>query len=119
LTASHVGLDDGVFEARRLADILAGVDVDGDQRLGLVDDDVAAALEPDLGLEALVDLLGDAELLEQRRVLGVELDARTRLGWKRVAKRRTRSYSSSVSTQICEKSLVTWSRSTRSTRLRS
>ena len=48
----EVGLDDGVFEARRLADVLAGVDVDGDQRFGLVDDDGAAGLEPYLGARA-------------------------------------------------------------------
>ena len=48
----EVGLDDGVFEARRLADIFAGVDVDGDQRFGLVDDDVAAGLQPDLATAA-------------------------------------------------------------------
>ncbi len=57
-----------------LPDVLAGVDVDGHQRLGLIDDDVAAGLEPDLGLERLLDLLLDAELFEQRRVAGVELD---------------------------------------------
>ncbi len=71
----EVGLDDGVFEARRLADELAGVDVDRDEGFGLVDDDGAAGLEPDLGAQSLVDLFGDAELLEERRLLGVELDA--------------------------------------------
>src|SRR5438067_428380 len=41
----EVGLDDGVFKARGpLADKLAGVDVDGDQSLGVVDDDVAAGI---------------------------------------------------------------------------
>ncbi len=71
----EVGLDDGVFEARGLADELAGVDVDRDERFGLVDDDGAAGLEPDLAAQRLVDLFGDAELLEERRLLGVELDA--------------------------------------------
>ena len=71
----EVGLDDGVFEASGLADELAGVDVDRDEGFGLVDDDGAAGLEPDLGAEGLVDLFGDAELLEERRLLGVELDA--------------------------------------------
>ena len=71
----EVGLDDGVLEPRRLADVLAGVDVDRDQRLGLVDDDGSAGLEPDLRPQRLVDLFGDAELLEERRLLGVELDA--------------------------------------------
>ncbi len=71
----EVGLDDGVFEAGGLADELAGVDVDGDQGFGLVDDDGAAGFEPDLGAQRLVDLFGDAELLEQRRLFDVELDA--------------------------------------------
>ncbi len=38
-------------------------------------------------------------------------------GWKRWRKRRTRSYSVSVSTQMAEKVSVTWSRRTRSTRV--
>src|SRR5580658_4513320 len=71
----HVGLDDGVFQTRRLADIFAGVDVDGDQRFGLVDDDVAAALEPHFRLERLVHFFGEAELLEQRRLFRVQLHA--------------------------------------------
>jgi len=49
----HVGLDDRVFQARGLAHVLAGVDIDRDQRLGLVDDDVATALQPDFDLSAL------------------------------------------------------------------
>jgi len=65
----EVGLDDGVFEARRLADIFAGIDVDGDQRFGLVDDDGAARFEPDLGAEGLGDFVLNAELLEERRSL--------------------------------------------------
>ena len=68
----------------RLADVLAGVDVDGDQRFGLVDDDVAAALQPDFRLERLVDLVAEAELLEERRVLGVELDAADQRGLEAV-----------------------------------
>ena len=77
----EVGLDDGVFEARRAAaDVLAGVDVDGHQRFGVVDDDVAAGLEPHLGPQRLVELLLDAELLEDGRGLGVELDAADQLG---------------------------------------
>ena len=71
----EVGLDDGVFKARGLADELSGVDVDGDKGLGLVDDDGAAGLEPDFAAEGLVDLFGDAELFEERSLLGVELDA--------------------------------------------
>ena len=59
----EVGLDDGVFEAVRFADELAGVDVDRDQRLGLVDDDIAARLQPDPRLDGLVDLGLDAVML--------------------------------------------------------
>src|ERR1700731_4042995 len=71
----EIGLDDGVFEPRGLADELASVDVDGDQGLGLIDDDGAAGFEPHLGAEGLVDLFGDAELFEERCLLRVELDA--------------------------------------------
>ena len=69
----HVGLGDGVFQAR-LADEAPGVDVDGGQRLHLVDDEVAARLEPDLALERPVDLDLDAEPVEDRIVPLVELD---------------------------------------------
>ena len=44
----EVGLDDRVFETGRLADVLAGVDVDRDQRFCLVDDNGATGFEPDL-----------------------------------------------------------------------
>ena len=53
----------------------AGVDVDGDQRLGLVEDDVAAGLQPDLAAEGVLELALDVEVLEDRRVAVVELDA--------------------------------------------
>src|ERR1035437_5075895 len=71
----EVGFDDGVLKAGRLADVLAGVDVDGDEGFGLVDDDGAAALEPDFGAEGLGDFFLNAEVLEERGLLGVELDA--------------------------------------------
>src|SRR5262245_19519679 len=72
----EVGLDDGVLEAcGALADELAGVDVDGDERFGVVDDDIAAGLEPDLGAERFIELVLDAELLEDRLVFRVQLDA--------------------------------------------
>src|ERR1035437_1530431 len=71
----EVGLDDGVLEARRLADVLAGVDVDGDQGFSLVDDDGAAALEPDFGAEGLGDFFLNAEVLEERSLLGGGVDA--------------------------------------------
>ncbi len=82
----EVGLDDGVFKPRRLADVLAGVDVDGDQCLGLVDDDGAAALEPDLGAQGLGDFVLNAKLLKEWSLLGVELDAAHQRGREVVEK---------------------------------
>src|SRR5262245_44745554 len=76
----EVGLDDGVFEAVRFADEFAGVDVDRDQGLGLVDDDVTARLQPDARFDCLVDLGLDAVMLQDGRVPGVELDAVNQLG---------------------------------------
>jgi hypothetical protein len=49
----EVGFDDGVFKARRLADVFAGVDVDGDEGFSLVDDDGAADLSQTLERRAL------------------------------------------------------------------
>src|SRR5215207_1010159 len=72
----HVGARDGVFESRAAAaDELAGVDVDGDERLGLVDDEVAARLEPHPRLDGLVDLGLHAVGFEDRLLARVELDA--------------------------------------------
>src|SRR5262245_56190726 len=76
----EVGLDDGVFEAVRFADEFAGVDVNRDQGLSLVDDDVPARLQPDARFDGLVDLGLDAVMLQDRRVLGVELNAVDQLG---------------------------------------
>src|SRR6266436_53866 len=70
----EVGLDDGVFEPDgALADEFAGVDVNGDQRFGVVDDDVAAGLQPDFGAESLVEFMLNAELFKDGLLLGVEL----------------------------------------------
>ena len=63
-----------------LADELARIDVDGHQRFGLVDDDMAAGLQPDFGPQRLFDLLGDAELVEDGGGPGVELDATDQRG---------------------------------------
>src|SRR5216684_3639352 len=77
----EVGLDDSVFEARgALADEFAGVDVDGHERFGVVDDDVAAGLEPDFRAQSFVQFVLDAELLEDRRFLAVQFDAIDELG---------------------------------------
>src|SRR5215469_2624036 len=71
-----VGADDGVFEAiGTAANEFAGVYVDGHERFGVVDDDVAAGLEPDFRAQAFVDFLLNAELLENRRGFGEQLHA--------------------------------------------
>ena len=44
------------------------------QGLGLIDEQVAARLEPDLALESRLDLRFDVEALEERTLLMVELD---------------------------------------------
>ena len=76
LDGFEVGADDGVLEAiRAFADEFAGVDVNGDERFGVVDDDVAAGFQPDFRAQAFVDFLLDAEFFEDRRFLGVELHA--------------------------------------------
>ena len=51
----QVGLEDRLLEVL-LARVAAGVDVDRHQRLGLVDDDVAARLQPDLGAQRALQL---------------------------------------------------------------
>src|ERR1700733_12503520 len=80
----HVGFDDRIFKARSLADVLTGIDVDCHQRLGLVDHNVAAALQPDFRLERLVHLFFQAELLEQGRLFGKELDTLHQAGLKAI-----------------------------------
>src|SRR5207253_1510897 len=71
----EVGLDNGVLEPRgALADKLAGVDVDGHERFGVIDDDVAAGFQPHFGAKSFVEFVLDAELFEDGRFLGVELD---------------------------------------------
>src|SRR5207253_1039252 len=72
-----VDLGDRVFERRAgalFADVPARVDVDGDQRLGLVDDDVAARLEPHLPVLGADQYLLDAVLVEDRLLAAVQLD---------------------------------------------
>src|SRR5579863_1224253 len=71
----HVRFDDRVFQSRRFADVLTGIDIDRDQSFGLVDYDVSTALQPDFRLQGLVHFFLQAELLEQGRLLRVELDA--------------------------------------------
>ena len=61
----EVDLQDGGFLVAA-ALVPAGVDVNGHQRLGFVNDDVAAALEMHLAGEGVLQLLGDVEPVENR-----------------------------------------------------
>ena len=64
----HVGLEDDAFLAGTHAGafVAAGVHVDRDKRFGLVDDDVAAAGQPHLAEEGLVDLPLDVVFLKEQ-----------------------------------------------------
>ena len=68
----HVGLEGGLLD-RGLARGAAGVDVDGDQRLGDVDDDVAAGLELHDRVEHRREVALDLEAREERQGVGVML----------------------------------------------
>ena len=70
----EIGLEDGVVEAAP-ADEAAGVHVDGGERLGLVDDQVAARLQRHAPRERPLDLVLDAVEIEQRALARVVLDA--------------------------------------------
>jgi hypothetical protein len=74
LRGLEVRLEDRVVEAAA-RDEAAGVHVDGRQRLGLVDDEIAAALQRDAAREGALDLVLDAVEVEQRAIAGVVLDA--------------------------------------------
>ncbi len=77
----EVGLDDGVLEARgALADEFPCIDVDRHKRFSVIDDDVAAGFEPNLGAQGFIQLMLNAELLEDRRFFAVELDTIDELG---------------------------------------
>ena len=77
--ASRFVFVDGLLEVR-LADGLAGVDVDDRHGLGALDEQVAARREPDLAVERLVDLLDDVVLLEHRQRALVHRDLRREVG---------------------------------------
>ena len=68
----QIGLERRLLD-RVLAGRAAGIDVDGDQRLGLVDDDVAAGLQRHLRLQHAVELRLDAVAREDRRRVAVGL----------------------------------------------
>ena len=50
----------------RAAFVAAGVHVNGHERLGFINDDVAAALEMHLAREGVLQLLRDVETVEDR-----------------------------------------------------
>src|SRR6266516_2159708 len=70
-----VDLGDRLLEVL-LADVAARVDVDGGESLGLVDDDVAASLKPDLALAGALQLLLDPVGVEDGLLALVRLDLR-------------------------------------------
>ena len=81
----EVVVEHRLLEARR-ADVLAGVDVDHRQRLGVLDDQRAARRQPHLAVERLVHLLVHVVALEQAEPFGrgvVVLDAVGQLGVER------------------------------------
>ena len=69
----QVGAEGGLLDVRP-ARRARRVDVDGDQRLGVVDDDRAARGQVDLTRIRRLDLVLDLESREQRHVVAVELD---------------------------------------------
>ena len=77
----EIGLQNRLLDIAA-AFVAAGVHVDGDQRFGFVDHDVAAAFQPDLAMEGVVDLLLHAEGLEDRGGAVVKLDAVSRRAGK-------------------------------------
>jgi hypothetical protein len=62
----EVGLEDRFFHIAA-ALVAPGVYVDGHQRLGFVDHNVAAAFQPDLAVKGVVDLFLHAEGFKDRR----------------------------------------------------
>ena len=68
-----VGLQRGLFDVAA-AGGAGRVDVDGDQRLGVIDDDRAAGGQLHFTLVGGLDLRLDLEAREQRHLVGVELD---------------------------------------------
>src|SRR6478736_9436812 len=81
----EVVAEDRLLEVRR-ADVLAGVDVDHRQRLGVLDDQRTAARQPHLAVQRLVQLLVDVEALVDRQAVRfrvVVLDAVGQLGVER------------------------------------
>src|SRR5690554_4747425 len=66
----EVGLEDGLLEVA-MPHVAAGVDVDGGHRLGGIDDEVSPGLQLHLAPQGLLDLVLDAEQVEDRPLPGV------------------------------------------------
>ena len=64
----------------RGANEFPGVDIDDGQRLGPIDDQVAARRQIDLPVEGLLDLIVDVVSLEERDLVGVVLDLGNEVG---------------------------------------
>ncbi|MCY1372606.1 hypothetical protein D9M69_598250 [compost metagenome] len=78
LRGLQVGLEDGVVEVAR-TDEAAGVHVDGGQRLGLVDHEVAARFQVDTPAQRLRDFLVHRIQVEDRPLALVVLQLARRL----------------------------------------
>ena len=61
----EIGLQNGLLDIAP-ALVATCIYVDGDQRFGFVDDDVAAAFQPHLAMKSIVDLFLHSEGLEDR-----------------------------------------------------
>ena len=59
-----------------LADVLARVHVDRHERFGLIDDDVAARLQPHFRLQRLGDFVFDSEFVEDRFIAAIQTHTR-------------------------------------------
>src|SRR3990172_9304578 len=81
----QIGLEDGLLEVV-FADIATGVDIDRDQRLGLLDDEIPPRFQPDLGPQGFFDLALDPEGSKDGLLLGVEEEVRAQIGEQRLDK---------------------------------
>ena len=79
LSRFQVGLEDGLFKVA-MADIGAGVDVDGRHRLGLVDHQVPAGLQLHLALQRFLDFVVDTVEIENRPLAGIVFQFVEQLG---------------------------------------
>src|SRR6516225_945483 len=71
----EVGLHNRVFQTRgAFAHELAGVHVDRDQRLRVIDHDIPARFQPNLRAQSLIEFVLYSELFEDRLFLRIQLD---------------------------------------------